>query len=113
MKAGTLRDRIRIDRPVDAVDSVGGAVKSWALVAEVNAAIYPGAVGRESTAAGTDFSEVNASIRFREIPGEMPDPLWRFTDIDRGAVYSVVALQRSRLAGEWTAFVKMGGARRP
>lgn len=113
MKAGTLRDRIRIDKPVAGTDTVGGAVKAWQEVATVQAAIYPGAVGREAALAGTDFSEVSASIRFRELPGEMPDPLWRFTDIDRGAVYSVVALQRSRLANEWTAFCKMGGARRP
>lgn len=113
MKAGTLRDRIRIETPVEVIDAVGGASKAWQLVAEVNAAIYPGAVGREATAAGTDFSEVSASIRFREIPGQTPDPLWRFTDVDRGAVYSVVVMQRSRLSNEWTAFCKMGGARRP
>lgn len=113
MKAGTLRDRILIERPIDAVDSVGGAVKSWAIVAEVQCAIYPGAVGREAQALGTDFSEVSASFRFREIPGTVPDPLWRFTDVDRGAVYSVVVLQRSRLSNEWTAFCKMGGAKRP
>lgn len=113
MKAGSLRDRILIERPVAAPDAIGGAAKTWAEVATVNAAIYPGAVGREATGAGTDFSEVSNSIRFREIPGQMPDPTWRFTDIDRGAIYSVVVLQRSRLSGEWTAFCKMGGAKRP
>lgn len=113
MKAGTLRDRILIEKPVVTPDAIGGASKQWQEVATVNAAIYPGTVGREAAGAGSDFSEVSNSIRFRELPGELPDPTLRFTDIDRSAVYSVVVLQRSRLSGEWTAFCKMGGARRP
>lgn len=113
MKAGTLRDRILIERPQNTADAIGGAAKDWDAVGVVNCAIYPGVVGREATGAGSDFSEVSVSIRFREIPGELPDPTWRFTDTDRGAIYSVVALQRSRLSNEWTAFCKMGGARRP
>jgi head-tail adaptor len=113
MKAGTLRDRIRIDTPVETRDAAGAAAKAWQEVATVNAAIYPGAIGREATAGGTDFSEVSVSIRFREIPGKIPDPMWRFTDLDRGAIYSLVAVQRSRLSNEWTAYCKMGGARRP
>jgi hypothetical protein len=34
MKAGTLRDRIRIEKPVQAPDSISGASRTWQLVGE-------------------------------------------------------------------------------
>lgn len=67
MKAGPLRERVTIEKPVDTQDDIGGTVRTWETVATCWAAVEP-LSGREFFAA----QQVQASsttrirIRFRE-----------------------------------------------
>jgi hypothetical protein len=56
MKAGLMRRRVRLERPDTLADDFGAPVKSWALVAEVDAAV-DAVSGREFFAADRELAD--------------------------------------------------------
>lgn len=64
MAAGTLRERIRIERRSTADDGQGGRMSSWALVAAVWAEVKPKS-GSEVTADGRLLSRAWYSVKIR------------------------------------------------
>jgi SPP1 family predicted phage head-tail adaptor len=64
MKAGSLRHRVKIQQPVETVDSTGTTQVKWVDVAETWASIEP-LEGREFFAAKQINPEVQGRIRIR------------------------------------------------
>jgi len=91
MKAGLMRQRIRLERPSSLADEFGAPVKSWALVAEVAASV-DALSGREFFAADRELADATWRITLRAIPGVTPEPDWRVTDIRSGQIFDVRAV---------------------
>jgi SPP1 family predicted phage head-tail adaptor len=68
MKAGALRHRIRIERPVPTRNEFGEEIRTWVLVAERWASIDP-LSGRELWAARQVQAETSHRIRTRHVDG--------------------------------------------
>ncbi|MFL6051586.1 MAG: phage head closure protein [Actinoallomurus sp.] len=96
MKAGQLRRRIRLERPQTVADDFGAPVKSWALVAEVAAAI-DSISGREFFSADRELADATWRLTVRALPGVTPEPDWRATDIDSGQIFDVRAVLPSHV----------------
>lgn len=112
MKAGILRDRVRVERFTVSDDAMGAAKKAWQTVAEVNCQILESGSGREFFATATELAEGTTRIRLRELPGENIDPAWRLVDVDRGHIYDIVGVQPSAQRNDYVLICKHGGARR-
>lgn len=112
MRAGILRDRVKVQRFVAAADAMGAPDRQWQDVTEVSAQIVEQMRGNEFNAVGTDVAEGTVRIRMRELPGMAFDPAWRLVDVDRGDVYEVVDIVPSRLRNDLTVIARHGGARR-
>jgi head-tail adaptor len=85
MKAGRLRHWLRLERPIGVTrDAFGGAVKEWAPVIEVDAAV-DSISGREYLAADRELAGVTWRITIRETPGVTVEPDWRAVDLDDDA----------------------------
>jgi head-tail adaptor len=93
MKAGTMRHWLRLEQPTVAQDAFGGVVKTWAEVAQVDAAI-DAISGREFLAADRELAGVTWRIVIRETPGLVVEPNWRAVSVDDDAerVFDFVAL---------------------
>jgi head-tail adaptor len=88
MKAGQMRHRLQIERPVLATDAFQGVTKTWAVITEVDAAIdsVSGRVwGREFMGADRELAEAEWLITIRETPGTVIEPSWRGVDVDDAA----------------------------
>jgi head-tail adaptor len=109
MKAGILRDRVRIEQALETLDANGGVVKTWTALRETPAQIMT-LSGREFFMAATDAAGADCRIRMREQPGIVAmDPRLRLVDVDRGDVFDIVAVLPSRLRNDLTLAVKRGG----
>jgi head-tail adaptor len=112
MKAGIMRDRVRVERFATAKDAVGAAERTWQTVAEVNCQILEAGAGREYFATATELAEGTTRIRLREIPGATIDPAWRLVDVDRGDIYEIVGVQPTAQRNDYLLICKHGGATR-
>jgi head-tail adaptor len=112
MKAGILRDRVRVERFTVSDDAMGAAKKEWQMVAEVNCQILEAGSGREFFASATELAEGTTRIRLRKIPGERIDPAWRLVDVDRGDIYEIVGVQPTAQHNDCLLICKHGGATR-
>lgn len=113
MRAGILRDRIRLEKFVVAKDAVGGPERSWQLVGEVNCQIMEqSARTYEYFGTGTEVAEGSVRIRMREFPADRLDAAWRAIDIDRGDTYEIVSISPTRLRNDVTILAKRGGTKR-
>jgi head-tail adaptor len=95
MKAGRLRQRLRIEKPVPARDGFQSPVKEFSLVVEQDAEITS-VTGREFFGSDRELGEVTWKITFRSIPDQIVEPSWRGVDVDSGAVYDFAAVLPSR-----------------
>jgi head-tail adaptor len=84
MKAGTLRHRIRLERPLVTPDSYQGVAKDWEAVAEVDAAV-DAISGREFLNADRELAGVTWRVTLREVPGVTVEPSWRAIVLDDDA----------------------------
>lgn len=113
MRAGTLRDRVRLEQFAPAgVDTTGGPVKEWTAIAERHAQIMA-ISGRELLGAGTEAAEATYRIRVREMPDLPLDPALRAVDVDRGDVFDIIAIIPTRLRNEVVLQCRVGGAKAP
>lgn len=112
MRAGILRDRVRIEHFTTAEDALGAAAKTWVSLGEFQAQIMDTGPGREFSANVADVAEGTSRVRLRETPGITLDPAMRFVDVDRGDIYDIVSIQPSRVRNDITVVVKHGGAKR-
>lgn len=64
MRAGTLRQSVTLEQPVDTQDATGGMVRTWSAVATVRAAIEP-VKAREFFQASATRAEMDTRIRIR------------------------------------------------
>lgn len=112
MRAGIMRDRVKVQRFVTADDAMGAAAREWQDVTEVAAQIVEQMRGNEFNAAGTDVAEGTVRIRMRELPGMAFDPAWRLVDVDRGDIYEIVDIVPSRLRNDLTVIARHGGVSR-
>ena len=88
---GTLRHRVRLERPVSTRDDNRAPVTTWDHVATVWASIWP-VRGREYWAAKSINAEVEVTIRVRYRGDIGPD--WRL--VYRDKVYAVLAVMNLR-----------------
>jgi head-tail adaptor len=109
MRAGHLRHRVRIDAVTNGVDALGAPKKTWAQLAQVNAAVES-VKGREYLAAGRDLGEETWRITIREVPGVHLDGTYRVTDLDTGAVYDVTAVLESHAREMLTLMARSGSS---
>jgi len=112
MRAGILRDRIRLERFNIATDAVGAPDRQWQTVAEVPCQIMEQSAAREFYGTGTETAEGTVRIRMREFPAEKIDPAWRAVDVDRGDIYEIVAISPSRTRNDITIVARHGGIKR-
>lgn len=85
MRAGTLRHRVRIERPILAQDpNTGEVVPDWELVATVWASVEP-LSAREFIAAQATQSEITARVVMRYRNGITPD----MRLVHRGQSYNI------------------------
>lgn len=112
MRAGRLRDRIRIEAAEYGEDAAGAPVKAWAELATVQAQIM-NRTGRESNGVGTDVAEQTVQIVMRRIPGVEIDPAMRAIDVRRDHVFDIVGVRPSQFYNDMILDVKRGGARNP
>lgn len=68
MQAGRLRQRVRIQEPVDAQNGLGEMIRAWSTVATVWAAVEP-LRGREFFDAEQVQAEISHRVRLRYRPG--------------------------------------------
>ena len=89
MRAGPLRRRVRIEKASTLTDSLGNPVKTWTVLATVQADIRH-RTGREIFASQrSDLAETTVSIHIRG--GELvPDPGMRCVDVDSGEEFQLV-----------------------
>lgn len=112
MRAGRLRNRIRIERSTPTSDAAGSPIKVWVTLVERDAAISF-VSGREFFALGQDVSESTVRISIREIP-DLPGRLdgeLRAIDVDTGAIYDVTAVLPTAARNDVLLACKMGGGR--
>ena len=107
MKAGRMRHRLALERPVVTVDAFGGAVKDWTPVTEVDAAI-DSISGREFLAADRELAGITWRITLREIPGVSIEPNWRGLDVDAPRVFDFVEILPSHNRAEITIAATCG-----
>lgn len=112
MRAGTLRDRVIIEKPVRAVDASGAAATEWSTVTEVAAQIFSNR-GAEFFRSDSEAAEAVVTIRIRELPGIPFDPAWRLVDKDQGTIFDVVSIQPSRKRNDLSVICRHGGTKRP
>jgi head-tail adaptor len=118
VKAGTYRDRVRIERQAVNKDAAGGSKRVWetaieiGVAGEVSCQILERGTGMEFFGAGTEVSEARTRIRLREVPGFNPDPSWRFVDVDRGTIYEIENIAPTRLREELVVSCTHGGVTR-
>ena len=118
VRAGTYRDRVRIEQFVTATDASGGPARTWSPVleagegGEVAAQIMDIGIGQEFFGVGTEVAEMTTRIRIRETPGFNLDPKMRFVDVDRGTIYEMVGIAPTRLREELVIRCKHGGTDR-
>ncbi len=84
MKSGRMRHWLRLERPLITRDAFGGVVKTWEVVAEVDAAI-DAISGREFLAADRELAGVTWRITIRETPDFTVEPSWRGVALDDDA----------------------------
>ena len=112
MRAGILRDRIRLEKFTATEDAVGGPVRTWASVGEVNCQIMEQSAAKEFYGSGTEVAEGTVRIRMREFPADKLDAAWRAVDVDRGDIYEIVAISPSRTRNDITIVARHGGIKR-
>lgn len=112
VRAGTYRDRVRIERFTTVIDGSGAAQRNWSNVGEVQAQIMEVAPGSELFQAGTEVAEGTTRIKVRELPGLHIDPKDRLVDVDRLTIYEIVQILPTRLREELTITCKHGGVTR-
>lgn len=78
MKAGDLRERVRLELLSDPSDGVGGQVESWTFVADLWASVLPTG-GRETLEAGalTGVQGWRVRLRWQEGLGTRHRFVWR------------------------------------
>lgn len=113
MKAGRMRHWLRLEQPTISADNFEGVVKTWAAVAEVDAAI-DSVSGREFLAADRELAGATWRITIRETPGLTVEPNWRGVELDGDAarVFDFVALLPSHARDEIT-IAATGGTSQP
>jgi head-tail adaptor len=109
MKAGLMRRRIRLERPDTLADEFGAPVKTWALVAEVAAAI-DAVSGREFFAADRELADCTWRLTVREIPGVAIEPDMRAVDVDSGQVFDLRAVLPSHERAVFTLAASSGAS---
>lgn len=109
MKAGLMRRRIRLERPTTLADDFGAPVKSWALVAEVHAAV-DSVSGREYFAADRELADATWRITLRALPDTLPEPHWRVVDVDNGQIFDVRAVLPSHERAALTLAASCGSS---
>src|SRR5690348_10364992 len=68
MRAGNLRERVRIERPIETQNAIGEPTTVWELVADVSAEVLP-LSGSESYFAAQRNAKVSHLVRMRYVPG--------------------------------------------
>jgi SPP1 family predicted phage head-tail adaptor len=109
MKAGRLRNSIRIDRAAISQDDLGAPIKTWVPLVTVHAEIAS-VTGREFFASSQDQPEVTTRIFVRETPGVVVDADCRITNLDDGSIYDVVAVLPSTIGEMLTIIAKRGAS---
>lgn len=112
MRAGILRDRVKVQKFTDQPDALGAPERQWQDVAEAQAQIMEQGKSSEFFAAGTEVAEGTVRIRMRELPGLAFDPAWRLVDIDRGDIYEITSIVPSRVRNDLTVMARHGGVKR-
>lgn len=107
MKAGRLRYRVLIERPIRSVDTYGAPTKVWETVAEVPADISY-VSGREFTAGERDLAEATMRVYVRIDPTIALDPSMRLTNVDNLAEFDIVAVLPDRTDTMATLVCKSG-----
>jgi SPP1 family predicted phage head-tail adaptor len=87
VRAGRLRNRMRLERPVETRSASGDVIRTWALVTEIWAELVNDP-GTERFTAQTDLSEVPQQIRIRYRTGVAPQQRLTY----RGRVFRIEAL---------------------
>jgi len=95
MKAGRMRNHLRLEKPVKTRDGFESPMKVFELVVEQDAEVSA-VTGREYFGSDRELGEVTWKITFRSIPGEIVEPNWRGVDMDDNSVYDFVAILPSR-----------------
>lgn len=109
MKAGQLRHRMRIERPVIGADGYRGVTTTWQTVIEVDAAI-DALSGREFMGADRELAGLQWRITLRETPGQQIEPNWRGVDVDSGAVYDFAAILPTHKREQLTVVASSGAS---
>lgn len=109
MKAGRMRHRLGLERPVPTRDGFNAVVKTWEPVVEVDAAI-DAISGREFMAADRELAGITWRITLREVPGVTIEPNWRGVDVDAPRVFDFVAILPSHNRAEITIAATSGDA---
>ena len=91
MKAGRMRQRIRVEQPVKSRDGFESPKPVWTPVF-TQAAEVSSINGREFFAGDREIGEATWKIYMRAHPDHAVDPSWRAVDVDTGAVYDFVAV---------------------
>jgi head-tail adaptor len=109
MKSGLMRHWLRLEQPTVSKDAFGGVVKTWAAVAEVDAAV-DAISGREFLAADRELAGATWRITIRETPDFTVEPNWRAVDLDDDAqrVFDFVALLPSHAREQITIAATCG-----
>lgn len=107
MKAGRLRQRVRLEKPVKTRDGFNSPTPVWITVFEQDAEVTS-INGREFFGSDRELAEVTWKIVIRAHPTEKPEPSWRAVDVDDGAVYDFVAVLPSRQRDFLTFAAKSG-----
>lgn len=95
MKAGRMRNRLRLEKPVKTRDGFESPVKVFEPVKEQDAEVSA-LTGREYFGSDRELGELTWRITFRSIPDETVQPDWRGVDVDNNTVYDFVAILPSR-----------------
>lgn len=101
MRAGTLRHRVTIERPVDARDGFGQAVHGWETFATRWAEVR-GLSGRELFEAQQNMSRATHTVRMRDVSGVTTD--MRIKD-DRNRYLNILSALDAEGRSRETVFV--------
>ena len=109
MKAGRMRQQLKISKPVKNRDSFESPGSDYVDVFDTPADVSS-VNGREFFGAGRELGEVTWRIVMRTHPDYVIEPDWRGIDVDTGAVYDFVAVLLSKQRDFVTIAAKSGSS---
>jgi SPP1 family predicted phage head-tail adaptor len=109
MRAGTLNQRIMLQRPVVLQDSTGAEDAAWEDAREVSAKVSP-IKGKEALTGGVVLADTDTRFIIRWAPDVAGEMMAKWRLLHRGVPYSVYSVAESDMGREYVEILAKAGS---